>query len=716
MTDNRKLGGLDYFKLLSSFLVVAIHTSPLSSLSGSADFIFTRVLARMAVPFFLTVTGYFLLPQYLFEQTKDFRPLKDFLKKTLILYAVAIIIYLPVNLYAGQLHGTNIFGVLRMFVFDGTLYHLWYLPASMLGALLLIFASRILPYRVITSIALVLYGFGLLGDSYFGFVSKCNFLRIIYEAMFRVFSYTRNGIFYVPVFLVMGAGLKRLQNNPKRVFVLTGFILSTVLMICEGLILNRLDVQRHDSMYICLLPCMYFLFQVILTVEARQSKAMRTISTWIYIVHPLFIICVRGAAKITHLESIFIENSAVHYITVCLLSCFFAVAVQKLLETIPKRPPCTDRAWIALDMNNLRKNISALKELTPQGCELMPAVKANAYGHGAVLISKELNRLGVKSFCVASISEGIELRRNGVKGEILILGYTHPEQFPMLWKYRLTQAVIDCSYAQLLNSYGKKLKVHIKIDTGMHRLGERVEHLDEICHIFDYNNLVVEGVFTHLCSAETKTGSDMEYTVAQATAFRQVISDLDKRGYSYGKVHLLASYGLFNYPEYAGDYVRIGIALYGVLSNRADLQNCPIKLHPVLSLKARVALVKDLYASEAAGYGLQYVANSHRRIAVLSIGYADGIPRALSCGNGSILINGKKAPIIGRICMDQMLVDVTDIQDVKSGDIAVLIGKSGQQEITAYDLAEESATITNELLSRLGSRLVRIEVRGGMSL
>ena len=131
-------------------------------------------------------------------------------------------------------------------------------------------------------------------------------------------------------------------------------------------------------------------------------------------------------------------------------------------------------------MNNLRKNISALKELTPQGCELMPAVKANAYGHGAVLISKELNRLGVKSFCVASISEGIELRRNGVKGEILILGYTHPEQFPMLWKYRLTQAVIDCSYAQLLNSYGKKLKVHIKIDTGMHRLGERVEHLDEM--------------------------------------------------------------------------------------------------------------------------------------------------------------------------------------------------------------------------------------------
>ncbi len=710
MTDNRKLGSLDYFKLFAAFWVVAIHTSPLSSFSGSVDFVFTRVLARMAVPFFLMVTGYFLLPQYLFDPTKDLRPLTGFLKKTLLLYVTAIIVYLPINLYAGQLHGANIFEFLRMFVFDGTLYHLWYLPASMLGVLLLILMSRILPYRTITCIALVLYGLGLLGDSYFGFISKCDLLRPLYEAMFRVFSYTRNGIFYAPVFLVMGAGIKQLQKSPKRVFILTGWIVSAVLMICEGLTLNYLDVQRHDSMYICLLPCMYFLFQMLLTIEARPSKSIRMISTWIYIIHPLLIVCVRGVAKITHLESIFIENSAGHYIAVCLLSCSFAVILQKLLETAQKRPSYTDRAWIELDMNNLRKNVAALKELTPQGCELMPAVKANAYGHGAVLISKELTRLGIKSFCVASVSEGIELRRNGIKGEILILGYTHPEQFSMLRKYRLTQAVIDCSYAQLLNSYGKKLNVHLKVDTGMHRLGERAEHLDEMCRIFSYKNLVVVGAFTHLCSDETRTEPDMAYTTAQAETFNQVVSDLKKRGYSCRKVHLLASYGLINYPELAGDYARIGIALYGVLSNRADLQNCPIKLNPVLSVKARVALTKDLYVGEAAGYGLQYVADTHKRIAVLSIGYADGIPRALSCGHGKVLINGKDAPIIGRICMDQMLVDVTEIQKVKSGDIAVLIGKYGQQEITAYDLAEESGTITNELLSRLGSRLNRITV------
>ena len=141
-----------------------------------------------------------------------------------------------------------------------------------------------------------------------------------------------------------------------------------------------------------------------------------------------------------------------------------------------------------------------------------------------------------------------------------------------------------------------------------------------------------------------------------------------------------------------------------------DLEQCPLKLEPVLSLKTRVALVKELYTGEAAGYGMQHVAKRDEKIAVLAIGYADGIPRALSCGNGSVLIHGQKAPIVGRICMDQMLVNVTDISDVKSGDVAVVIGRSGEQEITAYDLAEQTETITNELLSRLGSRLNRIMV------
>lgn len=263
MKDNREFGSLDYFRLFAAFLVIAIHTSPLSSFSSSADFIFTRILARMAVPFFLMVTSYFLLPQYLFEDTKEFRPLFMSIKKTLLLYVAATIIYLPVNFYAGQLHGVSIFDFFRMLVFDGTLYHLWYLPASIIGVLLIVFMSRKLSFRTIAAIALVLYCFGLLGDSYFGFTSNSDLLRSIYEAMFLVFSYTRNGIFYAPIFLVMGAGMKKIQRGRGGTVIILCFALSVILMLCEGFTLNYLGVQRHDSMYICLLPCMYFLFQIV---------------------------------------------------------------------------------------------------------------------------------------------------------------------------------------------------------------------------------------------------------------------------------------------------------------------------------------------------------------------------------------------------------------------------------------------------------------------
>lgn len=707
MENNKQPGGIDYFKLFAAFLVIAIHMAPLSSLNNRIDFVLTGILARMAVPFFLMVTGYFLLPQYFFERTEDYRPLLRFLKKTLLLYTAAIIIYLPVNFYAGQLNDINIFDILRMLVFDGTFYHLWYLPASMLGVVLLILMSRKLPFQTIFVIAFALYIFGLLGDSYYGFISDCSFLQTIYGDLFSVFSYTRNGIFYTPVFLAMGAGVKQKYKCRYLVDVVAGFIISVSLMIFEGLILDYLGVQRHDSMYIALLPVMFFLFQMILWIKARPVKSLRAITTWINIVHPLVIILVRRVAKVTYTEDLFIKNSVLHYFTVCLLSFLFAVILQYLLRE-HKASFSSGRAWIELDKGNLRQNVHTLTELLPHDCELMAAVKANAYGHGAALISKELNRLGIMSFCVATVSEGIELRRKGIKGEILILGYTHPQHFPMLRKYCLTQAVIDYSYAQLLDSYGKKLKVQIKIDTGMHRLGERAERIDKICEIYHLKNLIIKGTFTHLCSGETKMEPDRKYTMDQAATFYEIIDLLKKSGYSCGKVHLLASYGLINYPELAGDYARIGIALYGVLSSRTDLEGYPIKLHPVLSVKARIALTKDLYTGDAAGYGLQYVAESNRKIAVLSIGYADGIPRSLSCGHGKVLINGNEAPIVGLICMDQMLVDITNIPDVKSGDIAVIIGKSGQYEITAYDLAGASGTITNELLSRLGSRLNRI--------
>ena len=368
------------------------------------------------------------------------------------------------------------------------------------------------------------------------------------------------------------------------------------------------------------------------------------------------------------------------------------------------------RAWIELNRENLYHNITTLQSLLHPDCKLMPAIKANAYGHGAILVAKELNSYGVKAFCVASVLEAEELRRNGIKGDILILGYTHPEQFSLLRKYNLVQTVVDHTYANLLNEYGKKLRVHLKIDTGMHRIGIRSEKMEEIFQIFSLKNLLIEGVYTHLCDTAANEPLDKEFTFSQGQKFYRIITQLQKCKNVYPKIHLQSSYGIFNYPELSGHYARVGIALYGVLSERRDTQGISADLRPVLSVKARVALVKELFAGEAAGYGLHYIAEQDRKIAVLTIGYADGIPRSYADSAGYVLINGKKALIIGYICMDQTLVDVTDIPDVKQGDIAVIIGKSGKYEISVYDMAERMGTITNEVLSGLSGRLNRIIV------
>lgn len=708
MENRKQRGGLDYFKIVAALLVIAIHTSPLSSISSDADFIFTRIIARIAVPFFLMVTGCFILPQYLFEKSSDHRPLRRFLKKTLLLYAVAILVYLPVNIYAGHFKEAGFPGILRMIVFDGTLYHLWYLPAAALGMTLVVLLGRKIPFGGVAGIALALYIIGLFGDSYYGVIAACPAIRAFYDGLFHIFSYTRNGFFYAPVFLVMGAWFGKARPQTKRRKGIIGLVISGVLMITEGLSLHRLELQRHDSMYLMLLPCMFFLFQAVWSLDLKNAKPLRLISTVIYLVHPMFIILVRGAAKVIRAEAVLSEHSFIFYTVVCILSCAFAVLVERLLALWKKPSFLKDRAWIEVDRAKLRQNVTVLRELLPAGCQLMPAVKANAYGHGAVLFSKELNALGVKSFCVATAAEGIELRKGGVEGEILVLGYTHPAQIPLLRKYHLIQTVVDSTYAHLLNAYGKKVTVHLKIDTGMHRLGERFEHLDAICDIFQCKNLDIAGVYTHLCSADTNCVKDKGFTQKQGEAFYDVISQLKQRGYDCGKLHLLASSGLIHYPELAGDYARIGIAIYGLLSSREELERCPLNLEPVLSLKARVALVKDLYAGESAGYGLQYTAKQKEAIAVVTIGYADGIPRAMSYGNGAVLIHGCQAPIVGRVCMDQLLVNVTDVPNVKTGDIAVIIGKSGEREITAYDLAEQTGSITNEVVSRLGSRLDRI--------
>lgn len=723
---------LDRFRLIAALLVIAIHTSPLASFSGEADFFLTRVLARIAVPFFLMVTGFF------FPSDPD--KLRKSLKKLCLLYGGSILLYLPLGLYAGHYRALYLTDALRMLLFDGSFYHLWYFPAAITGMIIVFALKRVLKLRRVCVISVVLYVIGLFGDSYFGLAEKLPPVKAAYEGMFRLFSYTRNGIFMAPVFLVLGILIQEYSRKSLHRSTLRYALCLLVSFACltaEAFTLHNLQLQRHDSMYVFLLPVMASLFLLLLslpeTATPRRTTAVPTAGAatprkaaiasaamWIYLLHPAFIVLVRAAAKLLHLTGLLVDNSLIHYLAVSILSVAAGSALsflqthffskQWLERHLAKTASPTSRAWIELNLDALRHNVALLRKCVPDGCRLMPAVKANAYGHGAIPIARELNRLGIDCFCVACAAEGIELRKAGITGEILILGYTHPTEFPLLRRYRLTQTVTDYTYAEKIQQSGIRLHVHIAVDTGMHRLGIRCEDVEHIAAVYQMKNLLVDGIFTHLSACDSAAPDCHAFTESQILAFRQVVKALSQEGISCKGIHLLSSYGMLNYPEAAESYVRPGIALYGLFSTEDDTRNlhelCP--LEPVLSLKARVASVRALCAGESVGYGLAFTADHDMQIAVLSIGYADGLPRELSCGNGSVLIDGQPVPIVGRICMDQTLIDVSHLSDVKQGDTAVLIGVSGPEQITTGELAGKCHTIANELLSRLGSRLERI--------
>lgn len=378
----------------------------------------------------------------------------------------------------------------------------------------------------------------------------------------------------------------------------------------------------------------------------------------------------------------------------------------------------TDRAWISIDKENLLHNVKELRRLSGAGCALMPAVKANAYGHGDVLVCRILQDAGIRDYCVASVDEGIRLRQAGISGQILILGYTHPDGFAELMHYSLTQTAVDLDYAGRLSAYAGKINcgrnagscdtiaVHIGVDTGMHRLGIPYDRPDLIEKVWALPGLRVTGMFSHLCVSDGRTDAAEKYTREQIQRFGVVRDYLHKNGIRGFRCHIQGSYGLLNYPEYSYDLSRPGIALYGCLSSADDRVRAAVSLKPVLSLKARAASIKELPAGESAGYGLTYTADSTRRIAIVSAGYADGIPRSLS-NCGTALVRGQKVPIIGRICMDQLTLDVTDVPEILPDDEVVFIGSSGKYRLTAENMAEKTGTITNEILSRLGSRLHR---------
>lgn len=702
--------GIDFFRLIAAILIITIHTSPLASFSATGDFILTRIVARVAVPFFFMTSGFFLISRY----SRDNDKLKKFVNKTACIYGIVILIYIPVNIYNGYFNSDNLIpNILKDLFFDGTIYHLWYLPASILGAWIAWYLVKHFDYKRALIMSSILYLIGLFGDSYYGIAEKISGLNSLYQFVFQVSDYTRNGLFFAPVFFILGGFIADTHHKISFRNSVLGCGISFALMLAEAMLLHYLDLQRHDSMYVFLLPCMYFLFHAILHFQGKRLVWMRTLSLCIYIIHPMMIIAVRLLAKVAHLQNLLIENSMLHFLMVCFTSVAVSIVATALLEDIlrkNKKPVSnTDRAWIEVDLKNLAHNAKVLKKAMPPKCQLMAVVKAEAYGHRAFEISTCLEKIGVKAFAVATIDEGIRLRKYGIRGEILILGYTAIWRAAELKKYNLIQTLISYDYATALNKQGVSIKAHLKIDTGMHRLGISSDGLTDIEKVFSLKRITVCGIYTHLCCSDSLEANDVAFTCEQINCFYSLIDALRNRGIIVPKLHIQSSYGFFNYPQLQCDYVRTGVALYGVLSSPHDETVRKLDLRPVLSLKSEVILIRSVPKGDSVGYGRTFIAGRDSRIAIIPIGYADGVPRDLSCGNGAVRIRQYIVPIIGRICMDQLAVDITDADDIAVGDIATLIEAKAESELAAPVVADQTGSISNELLCRIGARLPVIE-------
>ncbi len=373
------------------------------------------------------------------------------------------------------------------------------------------------------------------------------------------------------------------------------------------------------------------------------------------------------------------------------------------------------RSWAEVDLDVLVNNYRIYREHLPEPAEIMAVVKANAYGHGSRPAANALQDAGVRHFAVASLQEAVKLREYGIRGEILILGYTSPAGCATLMEYDIVQALVSEEHAEAMASAaaglagnGKgPLKCHFAIDTGMNRIGldaEDPEHCAEVLRRFSScPDISLCGIFTHLCTADTDDEESVLFTLRQRQLFdgvRQAASDLD-----LPECHCLNSAGGLTFPANEDAYVRLGIILYGL---KPDYSNVlPEGIRPVLEWKSTVALVKTLLPGETVGYGRTFRADREMKVATIPTGYADGYSRALS-NRGYVLIRGKRAKVVGRVCMDQMMVDVTGIPDVRMGDQVVLLGRSGDEYLSADDMAQMTGTIGYELVCDISGRVLRI--------
>ncbi len=375
------------------------------------------------------------------------------------------------------------------------------------------------------------------------------------------------------------------------------------------------------------------------------------------------------------------------------------------------------RCSMEIDVSKFLDNYRMVRDVLPKKCKMMAVLKGNAYGHGAVRLAASLNEFPEDWLAVATIGEALELRKAGIQKEILILGCTPCEEAPLLAKARLTQTIISGEYARLLACYaeaaGVQVQAHLALDTGMSRIGLvvygkfREESLEEAEKIYASKQLNVTGIFTHFSSAYGTEPEDKAYTALQYERFIKACESLRERGIAPGIRHCNNSPSIINYPEYALDMSRGGTLLFGALDKKK--MKHPVNLHIVAAFKTRVTMIKEIEEGSAISYSRTAVAEHGMRLAVLSAGWYDGYPRQL--GNiGKVLIRGKKYPIVGNVCMDLCMADVTASEEIRAGDEAVLLGRQGDEEITYSDLFEPIGLGAGSISSGISERVPRIYV------
>ncbi len=377
-----------------------------------------------------------------------------------------------------------------------------------------------------------------------------------------------------------------------------------------------------------------------------------------------------------------------------------------------------DRVKAGIDLGAIRHNMTELHDHLPEGTQVMGIIKADGYGHGCVNIGKVLEGIDyVWGYGVATSDEALELKAVPLSKPVLVLGCVFPDQYESMIRNQVRINIYTMEMAAEINrcagALGMKAMAHIKIDTGMSRLGfscseQSVREIREICAM---DHIEAEGIFTHFAKADE---TDKSFTQSQIRRFDSMIASLREHGTVFELVHASNSAGIIDFADLPYPLVRAGIAMYGLHpSEDVDLKS--VCLEPVLSLKSHVIMVKTIEPGVSVSYGGLFTAEKSMRIATIPVGYGDGYPRSLS-NRGSVLIRGRRAPIIGRVCMDQFMVDVTDIPDVSFGDEVTLIGRDHEETITVEELADLSGRFNYEFVCDLNKRIPRVFYENGRAV